>query len=113
VTGQPAAGRIEQLREQLPGTVAKVTQVVVDNPGQFALITAGTVVLYRAALNLVRPRTPLEAAALLVVLQIGLPKLAMAAVDRGWLTFRIRDADGRLIPLITGKVEGDGPVPAP
>jgi hypothetical protein len=92
-------GRAESLRQELPGAVAAITRVVADNPGQFALIAAGTMVATRAAFNLVKPRTALEALALAVVLQVGLPVLATRAIERGWLKFRTRDADGCLVPL--------------
>jgi hypothetical protein len=97
--------RIERIRQDLPETVGKIAQVVVDNPGQMALIAAATVVLTRAAANIVRPRTPLEGLALLVVLNIAMPKLAMMAAERGWLAFKTRDQDGKLIPLVFGKCE--------
>lgn len=96
---------VERFRLAVPDAVAEVARVVVDNPGQFALVIAGTVVLTRAAANIVRPRTPLQAVALMVVLQAGLPVLAKTAMDRGWLRFRVRDADGKLVPLVPGKAE--------
>lgn len=98
------AGPAERFRRTLPAAAAQVTQLVVDNPAQFALVIAGTVVTARAAFNIVRPRTPLEGLALMVVLQVGLPALATAAIDRGWLKFRVRDEDGNLIPLAPGDV---------
>jgi hypothetical protein len=97
------SGRAEAMRKVLPGTVAGMTQVVIDNPGQFALVMAGGMVAARAAFNLVKPKTPLECLALAVVLQVGLPMLAMKSVERGWLKFRTRDADGNLVPLVTGR----------
>jgi hypothetical protein len=106
VADQPA-GRLEQLRQGLPDAAAAVTQVIVDNPGQFALIAAGALVAMRAAANIIRPRTPLEALALMVVLQVALPPLAMHAVSRGWLKLKVRDADGCLVPLeIPARAEG-------
>jgi hypothetical protein len=93
-------GRAESFRQELPGAVAAITRVVADNPGQFALITAGAMVATRAAFSLVKPRTALEVLALAVVLQVGLPVLATTAVERGWLKFRTRDAAGCLVPLV-------------
>jgi hypothetical protein len=98
-------GRIERLQRELPEVAAKVVQAVVDNPAQFALLGAGTIVATRAAMNIMRPRSAFEALALMVVLQIGLPKLALMAVERGWITFRVRDIDGNLVPLVPGKAE--------
>lgn len=95
-------GPLEQLRQRVPDVVGAMTQIVVDNPGQIALITAGSMVAAKMALNLMKPRTPAEAIALFVVLQVALPRLAWAAVEKGWLTFRIRDEDGNLIPLPIG-----------
>lgn len=105
--------RIERFRESAPHVAAGVAQVIVDNPGQFALVAAGTVVITRAAFRLVHPRTPLEALALFVVLQVGLPHLAMLGIEKGWLTFKVRDAEGCLVPLLPGGVIADvAPAPA-
>jgi hypothetical protein len=106
--------RIAAAAQRLPGIAKNFTQVVVDNPGQFAMVAAGTIVLTRAAVNLVRPRGPLEALALMVFLQLAIPRAAMAAVDRGWITFRVRTPDGRLVPLVPAheEVADDGVVPA-
>ncbi|HUY44223.1 MAG TPA: hypothetical protein VMV92_00640 [Streptosporangiaceae bacterium] len=96
------AGRpevIEKYRQSIPLAVKGMAQVMVDNPGQFALLAAGTIVATRAAANLVRPRTAVQALALGIVLQMGLPVLAMEAVKRGWVRIRVRDADGCLVPL--------------
>jgi hypothetical protein len=93
----------KSVTEALPEAVQRVTQVLVDNPGQFALIAAGTLVAARAAMNIVRPRTPLQALALFVVLEVGLPKAVMLAAEKGWLTFRVRDEDGQLVPLVIGE----------
>lgn len=103
------AGRADQIRHELPFMVAKVVEVVVDNPAQMALILAGGVVIGRAAANIVRPRTPLQALALMVVLQVGTPLLMSEAVKRGWIKFRVRDENGDLVPLVTS----DDPRPHP
>jgi hypothetical protein len=97
--------RIEQLRQGLPEAVGRMAQVVADNPGQFALILAGTVVASQVAFNLMKPRSVGQALALMIVLNVGLPKLAAAAIERGWITFRVRDADGNLVPLVIGKAD--------
>lgn len=102
-------GRLEQLRDDLPDVAAGITQLVVDNPAQVALMTAGTVVIARAAFNIVRPRTVLEALALAVVLQIGLPRLASAALEHGWIKFKVRDAHGCLVPLVDDDAEPVSP----
>jgi len=106
-------GYLGWLLEQAPATAAEVTQVIIDNPFPMLAIGAGTVVAVRLAGNLVRPRTALEALALMAILQLTLPKLAHMAIDRGWLTFRVRDLEGRLVPVVHGKAERDVAVPAP
>jgi hypothetical protein len=95
----PELARVEEFRQNLPATMERVTQLVVDNPGQFALLVAGDIVLTRVVMNLVRPRTAAEGLAVMVVLAAGLPLLAGHAVSRGWLRFRVRDEDGNLVPL--------------
>lgn len=99
--------RVEQLRVQVPVLAEKLTQLVVDNPAQFALLMAGGIVLGRAAANIVRPRTVLEALALMAVLQAGVPLLASQALERGWIRLRVRDEDGQLVPFIPGKMLPD------
>jgi len=94
-----AGGLLEEYRRALPLAVGKMTELVVDNPGQFVILAAGTVVLTKTALNIVRPRTAVQALALAVVLQAGIPVLGMQAVRRGWLRFRVRDDHGCLVPL--------------
>jgi hypothetical protein len=102
-----------QLLEDAPEGAAVITQTIIDNPGPIAVVGAGAIVATRIAVRAMRPRTGLEAIALIVLLQLTLPKLAGLAVERGWLTFRVRDCEGRLVPLVPGKVETGGPVPAP
>lgn len=101
------ASRVEEYRVGIPETIKETVQVVVDNPSQFALIGASTVVAGRIMTNLMRPRNPLEALAMMAVLHVGLVSLAAIATERGWLKFRIRDEDGKLVPLIPGKAETD------
>lgn len=91
------AGRLEAARRELPFAVQRFTQFVVDNPGQMALLAAGTVAVMCAARNIARPRTVIEVLALQLVLTAGAPLAVRQAVDRGWLTFRVRDDDGNLV----------------
>lgn len=93
------SGRIEEARRVLPEVAGRITQLLVDNPGQFGLLVAGDVVAGRVLLNLVRPRTAAEALAVMAVLVAGLPALNMLAVRKGWIRLRIRDDDGALVPL--------------
>jgi hypothetical protein len=99
--------RFGALLERVPAVTAGIVQVIVDNPAQFTMVAAGTLVLTRLAFRAVQPRSAVEALALFLVLQVGIPKLGLIAVENGWLTFKIRDDRGRLIPLVPGKVTAD------
>ena len=94
--------RLDDARRQAPAAAAAAAQLVVDNPAQFAVLTAAAIVLTKTAFRIVRPRSLLEAAALLLVLEVAAPRLVTAAIDRGWVTIRIRDAHGCLVPLERG-----------
>lgn len=87
------------LREAAPDAAGQVVRAVADNPGQVVLICAASMVAARAAGNLVRPRTMTEALALCLVLSAGMGKLTTVALERGWINFRVRGADGELISL--------------
>lgn len=87
---------VEQARRRVPEAVREITQVVVDNPGQVAVIFAGTVVMTRVVANLMRPRGPLEFLALAITCQAAGTFLAAKAVDAGLLRFRVRGPDGEL-----------------
>lgn len=104
---------VDQLRTEAPVLAAEFTQLAVDNPGQFAVLIAGTVVITRAAFNLVRPRTPLQAVALMIVLEVGVPRLAAAALEHGWIRLRVRDDHGRLIDYEPGLGLPDATATAP
>lgn len=95
-------GRVYQFRRELPGAVARLTEFVLDNPGQMALIAAGTVVLTIAARNIARPRTVVEVLALQAVLTAAAPVIAEQVFTRGWLTFRVRDPAGNLVRYVPG-----------
>lgn len=88
---------VESLRRAVPQTVKEVTQVVVDNPGQVAVVFAGTVVMTRVLANLMRPRGPLELLALMITCQVAGTYLATRAVDAGLLRFRLRGPDGEFL----------------
>jgi hypothetical protein len=89
---------VEQMRRAVPETVRNVTQVVVDNPGQVAVVFAGSVVMTRVVANLMRPRGPLELLALMITCQAAGTYLAAKAVDAGLLRFRVRGPDGEFLP---------------
>lgn len=97
-----APGRLEAARRAIPRAAAEVAQLAVDNPAQCGLILAGSFVAARVLLNLVRPRTPLEALAVLAVAQAAVPLLAGKLVEKGVIRLRVRDEHGNLVPLIPG-----------
>ena len=100
------AVRLGELRQRAPAAASALTQFAVDNPAPLALMAAGDLVLARILINLVRPRTPAEALALMTVLIAGLPAMNMLAVRKGWLRLRVRDEDGRLVLLEDGALTG-------
>lgn len=89
---------VEQMRKRVPEAIRELAQVTVDNPGQIAVVFAGTVVMTRVVANLMRPRGPLEFLALAVTCQAAGTYLAAKAVDAGLLRFRLRGPDGELPP---------------
>lgn len=93
---------IKLAREHAPVAAAALTQLAVDNPGQLALMAAGSIVIAKVLVNAVRPRTLLEALATIVVADAAAVLLARKALDKGVIRLRVRDADGALVPLVTG-----------
>jgi hypothetical protein len=91
--------RLGELRNAAPEAVSRAARIIVDNPGQMAVMAAACIVAAQVAGNVMRPRTAVQAVALAIVLQVGMGKLAAAAVERGWLEFKIRDDDGHLVPF--------------
>jgi hypothetical protein len=96
------AGRVEMARREIPYAVQRLTQFAVDNPAQVALIAAAAIVVTAAARNIVRPKTLIEAVALMAVLDAGGALAAKQVFERGWLNFRVRDADGALVTVRPG-----------
>lgn len=90
---------VNSVREKAGDVLVAMARVVADNPGQTAVAIAGTVVITRAAANLVRPRTPFQALCLLIVLELGIPQLVRQAGERGWMQWYGRDSDGNKIPV--------------
>jgi hypothetical protein len=88
---------VEQVRRRIPETVKDMAQVVVDNPGQVAVVAAGGMVLTRVMANLMRPRGPLEFLAMTLTCQVVGTFLAIKAVDAGLLRFRVRGPDGEFL----------------
>jgi hypothetical protein len=83
-------------RAAAPEAARRMVQLAADNPAQMAVLVSGAYVAGGIAGRLFRPRGPLEAAALLIVLNAGivwgLPKLLSSGVIR----LRVRDAHGCL-----------------
>ena len=94
------ADRLEQVRRRVPVIAGQVAQIIIDNPGQCAVVAAGAIVLTRAMTNLVQPRTPLQAIAVLITCQMAGTWLAARAVESGVLQFRLRGPDGELLPAL-------------
>ena len=91
------SGELARLREDLPDGMKYVTQFVLDNPVGVGVTVAGTLVISRIGFNLVKPRTAVQGVALLVVLQFVAPWLLRQAVERGVISFRLRDGEGGFV----------------
>jgi hypothetical protein len=85
-----ARGRLDRLREEIPAAAGQLAAFVVDNPGQVAVLCAATIVIAAAARNIVRPRSLVEVLALQAIVTASAPLIVGQAVNRGWLTFRVR-----------------------
>lgn len=88
----------------LPDTAHDFTQFVLDNPGQSLVMVSGSIILTRALANLVRPRNPIEALALLVVIETLAIFGATEIIKHGPIPFYVRDENGKRIKLVAGKV---------
>lgn len=93
------AGRGRQLLAALPGAAKLLTEFAVDNPGQCAVMMAGTVVATRLIVRAVRPSTPLEALATIVVANVAIPYVLTELVRRDVVSFRVRGPDGSYVQL--------------
>jgi hypothetical protein len=94
----PRRPRGERIRRTVPELAARMTQLVVDNPWQVALLLAGAITVTTAARNIVRPRTALEALALAAVLEAGCVYGTGYVITAGVIPFRVRDEHGELVP---------------
>jgi|SRR5579859_3883425 len=90
--------KLEGMRRRVPVIAGQLAEVVVDNPAQCAAVAAGALVLTRIMVNLARPRTPVEAIAVLITCQVAGSWLAVKACESGLLQFRLRGPDGELRP---------------
>jgi hypothetical protein len=109
------AARLARLRGELPGAAQALTQFVVDNPAQVAVTAAGVVVAQRVAFNLVRPRTPLQGVALVIVMEVLTPWLLRQAIEHEVISFRLRDGDGGFVSAceLLRALRGDGDAASP
>lgn len=80
-----------RLRESLPVAIGRAAELVVDNPGQAALIFAAGITFAAAARNIVRPRTALEALSLALVVEVVTFYGTARAVEAGWIPIKVRD----------------------
>lgn len=97
----------------LPVAAHDFTQFVVDNPAQSVALVSGSIVLTRVLVNLVRPRNPIEALALLVVIEALSVAGVVTIVKKGWMPFKIRDDDGNPVTVLAGKVQNEAETSAP
>jgi hypothetical protein len=86
-----------RLRSELPEGMKALTEFVVDNPVQVSVTVAGMVVVSRIGFNLVKPRTAVQGVALLLVLNVLSPWLVKQAIERGVISFRLRDGEGGFV----------------
>lgn len=94
----PRRPRGDRIRRTLPELAARMTELVVDNPWQIALLLAGAITVTAAARNVVRPRTALEALALAAVLEAGCAYGTSYVITAGVIPFKVRDEHGELVP---------------
>jgi hypothetical protein len=91
--------RIEEVREQLPETIGAMVRFVTDNPRQCAVTLGGMIVLDKILINLVRPRTAIEALAVMAVAPLLSAAVMKKAMDSGIIDFQVRDCHGCLVSL--------------
>lgn len=106
--------RLDEVREQLPGAARRAAEFAIDNPGPVAVTLAGMFVVNQLAFRAVRPRTPVAALALAVVLYAAEPWAVEQLVRRGVIKFAIRDPHGCKHDLgkLLGEPDADRPLPA-
>jgi hypothetical protein len=91
--------RLEAARRRAPELAGGLVGLVVDNPAQFAMITAGSYVVTRMMARAVRPYGP-AGVLMTAAASYGVCWWLMAeARRRGILEFRVRDPHGELVTL--------------
>lgn len=105
---ESAGFRLQAGMDALPQIIGEVTQVVADNPKEFGLIVAGSVVGARIMTNLVRPRTLFQAVCTAAITEVLLIAALGEAKKRGLITLRFRGPDGKLYD--PGMPRGDSAV---
>lgn len=91
--------RLDDFRERIPHAVSSAVQVIADNPGQFAIVMAGSYVTTRMLARAVRPYGLFGVLCTVSVSYALNCKLAEIAIEKGWLKFRVRDENGVLMPM--------------
>lgn len=91
--------RLEEVRQKLPAAVGLATELICDNPAQFAIIASGSFCVARIFGHLVRPRTPLQALLTATAAWATCRVLLAEASSRGLLVIKVRDLDGNLVPV--------------
>jgi hypothetical protein len=86
-------------RQNAPETARQLVQLAADNPGQMAVLVSGAYLAGGVAARIVRPRGPLELAALLLVLNAGIGYALPRLLASGVIRLKVRDAHGCLHDL--------------
>jgi hypothetical protein len=86
-------------RAAAPDAARRLVQLAADNPAQMAVLVSGAYLAGGLAARLVRPRGPLELAALLIVLNAGIGWGLPRLLDSGVIRLKVRDEDGHLRSL--------------
>lgn len=75
-----------------------MAQLAVDNPGQMAVLASGLYLGCGVATRIVRPRGPLEAVALVLVLNAAIGYALPRLLESGVIRLKVRDAAGNADP---------------
>lgn len=73
--------------------------MIVDNPAPMILVVAGSIVTTKILANLMKPRGLAEVLALMLVADVLCAGGAAWLTEKGYLQWKVRDADGCLVPL--------------
>lgn len=93
------ADRLEAARKRAPEVAGGLVGLVVDNPAQFAMITAGSYVVTRMMARAVRPYGPVGVLMTAAASYGVCWWLLGEAQRRGVLEFRVRAPNGELVTV--------------